>query len=238
MWKLYGHKQLPRTSWHRHTVRGGHTRSRTMLSTTVPASACSITCTQSVLPETASHDHRRWSTRRSHTAGRASTGWPLFHAHSISSSPPPKVYYKHPRPSPSYKPTSSARAHRRRAARERGRRALWWSSYMTRDVLPRLEQLERAVAHATDCHRCDTTTRKVSVCQGRREAEGTVGRMCELYECAAESSSPFRRFERSDPLRHCSAGLMPISAQTARRRWLFGSLRGAKASLTHQCPPD
>ena len=191
-----------------------------------------------MLPETASHDHPRWSTRPSHPAGRASTGWPLLHTHSVSSSPPPTVYNKHLRPSPSYKPTSSARAHRRRAARERGRRALWWSSYMTRVGLPRLGQLERAVAHATACHRCDTTTRKVSVCQGRREAKGSGARMGELYECAAERSSRFRRFERSDPLRHRSAALMPISAQTARRRWLLGSLRGVEPTLTHQCPPS
>ena len=108
--------------------------------------------------------------------------------------------------------------------------------YLTREGLRRLGQLERAVAHATACHWCDTTTRHVSVCQGRREAEGSAGRMGELHECAAESSKPSRRFERSDLLRHCSAALMPISAQTARRRWLLGSLRGVKPPLTHQCP--
>ena len=191
-----------------------------------------------MLPETASHDHRRWSTRRSHTAGRASTGWPLLHTHSVSSSPPPRVYYKRPRPSPSCKPPSSARARRRPAAQGGGRRALWWSSYLTREGLRRLGQLERAVAHATACHWCDTTTRNVSVCQGRREAEGSGGRMGELHECAAESSKPSRRFERSDLLQHRSAALMPISAQTARRRWLLGSLRGVKPPLTHQCPPS
>ena len=76
-------------------------------------------------------------------------------------------------PSPSYKPPSSTRAHRRRAARGHGRRVLSWSLYTTRDGLLRVGQLERAVAHATACHWCDTTTRNVSVCQGRREAEGS-----------------------------------------------------------------
>ena len=189
-----------------------------MHQTTVLASACSITCTQSVLPETASHDHPRWSTRPFHPAGRTGTGWPLLHTHSVSSSPPPVVYYKQPRKSPSCKPSSSVRAHRRRAARESDRRALWWSSCTTRDGLRRLGQLERAVAHATACHWCDTTARKVSVCQGRRVAEGSGGRMGELHECTAGRSKRFRWFERSDPLRHCSAALMLISAQTPRRR--------------------